>query len=203
MSVLINFKICDNSNECGGIAVCPTKALSYDDEKQTIVIDNDKCISCGLCRPQCPVSAILVAKTEEEYEKYKKEITDDSRMIKDLFVDRYGAVPITEFFLIKQDQLEEKISNKDITLIEVFDDNLQCLLKSIPIRDITDDMVGNILFYKIKGTEEITKKYGINTFPSLLIFKAGELLGKIEGYYNLEREKELKELINTFVKQPE
>ena len=32
MAVLVNFKICDNAKECGGITVCPTGALSYDDE---------------------------------------------------------------------------------------------------------------------------------------------------------------------------
>lgn len=44
MAVLVNFKICDNAKECVGIAVCPTGALSYDDDKNTIVIDNEKCI---------------------------------------------------------------------------------------------------------------------------------------------------------------
>ena len=41
MSVLINFKICDNAKECGGIEVCPTGALSWDEENETIKIDND------------------------------------------------------------------------------------------------------------------------------------------------------------------
>ena len=36
MPVLINFKICDNAKECGGIEVCPTGALSYDDENKSI-----------------------------------------------------------------------------------------------------------------------------------------------------------------------
>ena len=41
MSVLINFKICDNAKECGGIEVCPTGALSWDEENETIKIDNE------------------------------------------------------------------------------------------------------------------------------------------------------------------
>ena len=66
MAVQVNFKICDNAKECGGVAVCPTGAFSYDEEKNTIVIDNDKCISCGLCEKECPIGAIIVTKTEEE-----------------------------------------------------------------------------------------------------------------------------------------
>ena len=34
MSVLINFKICDNAEVCGGIEVCPTGALSWDEENE-------------------------------------------------------------------------------------------------------------------------------------------------------------------------
>ena len=40
MPVLINFKICDNAKECGGIAVCPTGAISYVENKESLVIDN-------------------------------------------------------------------------------------------------------------------------------------------------------------------
>ena len=42
MAVLINFKICDNAKECGGIDVCPTGALSWNDVDSKIEIDNDK-----------------------------------------------------------------------------------------------------------------------------------------------------------------
>lgn len=35
MAVLVNFKICDNAKECGGIEVCPTGALSWDEENET------------------------------------------------------------------------------------------------------------------------------------------------------------------------
>jgi len=197
MPALINHKICDNSNECGGIAICPTKAMYYDPNKKSIVVDNEKCISCGLCKPNCPVSAIYVDKTEQEYEKYKKEIEQDTRTIKDLFVDRYGAMPISDFFVITSDQLKEKILKEGITLIEVYTEaSIQCLLKSIPIKDITDDIEGNISFFKLQPSKEIISEYEIKETPSLLIFNSGTYTGKVDGYFDINQIDSLREKIN-------
>ncbi len=200
MPVLINFKICDNAPECSGIAVCPTHALSYDEGKKAIVIDNTKCISCGQCMPQCPVSAICVAKTEEEYEDYKKQIDNDPRTIKDLFVDRYGASPVSDFFMIEESQLQNKIEYEGITLIEIYDaSNTQCLLKSIPIRDITDDISGDIRYYKLSSSKKLLQDFQLSNLPSLLIFKANKLLGKIDGYYMQDQKSEFLDKVKSII----
>ena len=196
MAVLVNFKICDNAKECGGIEVCPTGALSWDEENETIKIDNEKCISCGSCEQNCPIGAIRVAYDDEEYKKISKEIEEDPRTTKDLFVDRYGAAPLSEFFMIEEKDLNKKIGDR-ITLVECYeDDSIQCLLKSIPIKDITSNMPKDTMFYKVEANEELKKKYNINELPTLLLFKNGNLLGKIEGYYQVEQKEELINKIN-------
>ena len=202
MSVLVNFKICDNAKECGGVEVCPVGAFSWDDEKETIVLDNEKCISCGLCEKECPIGAIRVAKTEEEYEKIKKEIDDDPRTTKDLFVDRYGAAPLSEFFMIEVDDVSEKIKNKGLTFIECYkDDSIQCLLKSIPVKELIVDLDHDTLFYKVEVDDEIVDKYDLYTFPSLLIFKDGEYLGKVDGYYTNDNKADLIEAIYQIIEK--
>lgn len=200
MAVLVNFKICDNAKECGGIAVCPTGALSYNDEENTIVIDNEKCISCGLCEKECPIGAIQVAKTEDEYQKIKKEIDEDKRTTKDLFVDRYGATPLSEFFMIEAEEIENKVANDNITLVELYnDDSIQCLLKSITIKELTEEMPKDTLFYKVSATEQVLKKYDINELPALLIFKKDKLLGHIDGYYTVNQKEDMLKEINKIV----
>lgn len=199
MAVLVNFKICDNAKECGGIAVCPTGALFYDDEKNTIVIDNEKCISCGRCENECPIGAIMVAKSDEEYNKIKKEIEEDKRTTKDLFVDRYGAAPLSDFFIIESEEIKDKVSNEGITLIELYDDNsIQCLLKSIPVKELTKDFPQNTMFYKVETKDDILNEYNIKELPSLLFFRDGRLVGKIEGYKDESQKEELFEEIKSF-----
>lgn len=186
MSVLVNFKICDNAKECGGIAVCPTGALSWDEVNETIKIDNSKCVSCGLCEKECPIGAFTVVKTKEEYDKAQKEIDEDPRTTKDLFVDRFGAVAISDFFKINLDEITTKVKKDCLTLIEIYNpDVAECLLKSIPIKDLTRNLAKDTLFFKAESDSPVDE-YEIKELPSLLVFKSGKLLGHIDRYYSID-----------------
>lgn len=192
MAVLINFKICDNDKACGGVAACPTGAIYYDEEKETLAIDNSKCISCGLCEKECPIGAIKVAKDDKEYEILKKQIEDDPRKIRDLFVDRYGAAPLSEFFMLDSEDIEKKTDCKDIVLIEFYnDDSIQCLLKSIPIKELLKDFPDSTQFYKVEITEALTNEYQIKELPALVAFENGRMIGKIEGYVDEDNKEKL------------
>lgn len=199
MSVLINFKICDNSSECSGVTVCPVKAITWNEKKKTLEIDNEKCTSCGLCETSCPVGAIRVAKTQEEYKKIEKEIKQDSRRISDLFVDRYGAQPIHEAFLDKEENFDNLIKISKIPIaLELFNgDSIKCLLYSIPTKDLFSD----IRYRKVElSTEKIQKRYRIKELPCLLFFKDEKLIGKIEGHYGQDKKDELKRKISKILK---
>ena len=192
MVVLINFKICDNDKACGGVAVCPTGAIYYDEEKETLSIDNDKCISCGMCEKECPIGAIKVAKDEKEYEILKKQIEEDPRRTKDLFVDRYGATPLSEFFMLESEEVANKINSKNIVLIEFYnDDSIQCLLKSIPIKELLKDFPDSTQFYKVEISETLTNEYQIKELPAIVAFENGRMKGKIEGYIDEDNKEKL------------
>ena len=197
MAILINFKICDNAPECLAPPVCPTGAIIWNDEKKTLEIDNSKCTSCGLCIPTCPMEAIFLAKTDAEYNQIKKEIDEDKRTRKDLFVDRYGAMPLMEAFMATEDMIKDKIERDELTFIEVYDaENVECLLKSIPLKEITQDMPKDTRYYKVNFTDSILKEYDIKTVPALLLFQSGKMIGKIEGYYSVDEKEEFFNKIN-------
>ncbi|MFC1617811.1 4Fe-4S dicluster domain-containing protein [Patescibacteria group bacterium] len=195
MPVLVNFKKCDNAQECNGIEVCSTGALSWDDKKKTIVIDNDKCTSCKKCEKACMVDAIKVASTKEEYDRLKKEIEKDPRRSRDLYIDRYGAEPIHPGFIIDEDKFQTEVFEAhQLTVAEVFnDDSIMCLLASVPIKELLTD---KIKYRKVNLTsDKLKKKYEIKELPALLFFKEGKLLGKVEGVYDDRKREEKKKLI--------
>ena len=185
MSVLVNFKICDNDKACSGMSVCPNNVFSWDEENKTLVIDNSKCISCGLCEDACMVSAIRVAKNEEEYKAIKKEFDEDERTINDLLVERYGGKPIDPAMLGSEEEILIKLNEaKRPLMVELFnEDSIMCLLKSIPMKTIANIFDENTRFRKVEiQTDKLLKKYDIRELPALLFFKDGEFIGKYEGY---------------------
>ena len=201
MAVIINFKICDNAKECGGVAVCPAGALSWDEKKKTIKIDNSKCLSCGKCEKACAIGAIKVAKNDKQYAKLKKEIDEDPRKASDLFIDRYGAQPIHPAFLIEEGKFDlDGLQSKKKTAIEFFnDDSIMCLLLSIPIKELIGVSPVNYLKLKV-GKGDILKGYKISKLPALLFFDGGKMIGKIEGYYDKDKKEELRSKISKILK---
>lgn len=201
MAVLINFKICDNDKACSGMSVCPNGVFEWDENNKTLLIDNEKCTSCGLCEKACMVSAIRVAKTEEEYKKIQKEFDDDPRSINDLLVDRYGATPIDKAMIGYEEEVELKLKHAQRPLIvELYnEDSIMCLLKSIPMKKIADTFDENTRFRKVEiKTDKLLEKYNIKELPSLLFFRKGQLVGKIEGYVDDDAQEELFETIKKF-----
>jgi len=202
MAVLINFKICDNDKACSGMSVCPKKVFSWNYDKETLEINNDLCINCGLCVGSCMVDAIKMAKTEEEYMLIEKEIEDDPRTINDLFIDRYGAAPVDDAMIGTENELDDKMYSKRPLILELYnEDSIQCLLKSIPVKEILQEFDIEARYRKIEvKTSTLLEKYNISMLPALVFIKGNEVLGTIEGYYTDEVSRELFSKMHTFLK---
>lgn len=195
--VIINRNICDNAKECSGIEVCPTGAMYWDEENQMIGYKETECIDCGLCAENCPVEAILWGADDEEYERKKKEVEEETRKFDDLEVERYGASPIEKF--IENSELGDFIKkiNSQYILLEFFkDETICCLLHSIRVEEIKALFGSNVVYSKVyMSNEEQCPICEINEFPALLILQDGGLVGKIEGYYDDERKDDFFEKI--------
>ncbi len=201
MAVLINFKICDNSKDCSGIEVCPTGAFHWDKKKNKIAVDSKKCVACGKCEDSCPVGAIRVAKNKSELIRIKKEIQKDPRRVSDLFMDRYGADSVSPAFLIPLAKFDiQIIQSTKLAAVEFFTQNsIQCLLYSIPIRDLFKNIDIKYRKIKIEENNPIIKKYKIKRLPALVFFKNGKVIGKVEGHYEINKKKMLLGGINKII----
>lgn len=204
MPVVINYKICDNAESCNGINVCPTGAFHWNKEKKSLEIDEDKCIDCGMCatsEESCQVGAIRYASTLEELDRIKKEFEEDPRTVADLMADRYGGQPINMPFCCSEEELPSVLTSSKICMVEVFNDNsIECLIKSIPIKEIMNETEKDSVYRKVEiTTDNLMNQYNIKELPSLLLFKDNKLLGKVDGYYSTEEKKDFIDRINNIL----
>lgn len=188
MAVYVNFKICDNAEECSGIEVCPTDTLYWDEIEATLSTDNTKCISCDLCVEACPAGAIRVAHNSVEAAEIEYDIENDPRTYEMLMVERFGASPVDERILISAESAIHKVRDVSTLLaIEVInDEDAPCLINSVPIAELFKD--NKYEYFKIsihdKGYGTFADQYMVEDCPALLVFRDHALLTMAQGAVN-------------------
>ena len=188
--VIINMNICDNAPECSGIAVCPTAALYWNDQKETIDYNEKLCIDCGACADPdaggCPIGAIQWGVDDDDYNNKKEAVERETIKLSELQVERYGASPFEPTIEMNEVSLYINNSNSQFNLLEFFcDDSINCLLHSIRVADI------KALFDKKKKKKKVfvhnveqCKDYKITDLPAIAVFKNNKFLGAISGYFD-------------------
>jgi Na+-translocating ferredoxin:NAD+ oxidoreductase subunit B len=62
---VVNPDLCQGALDC--IPRCPVEAIRYDDETSSAVIDDTKCLGCGICVETCPYGAFELKRREKTY----------------------------------------------------------------------------------------------------------------------------------------
>ncbi len=187
MPGVINYKICDLADACGGLAVCPTKAFFWNKKLKKPEIDNSKCTSCGICVGECPVEAIIIVQTEEELKEVLEKIKNDPRSEKELWRERLGCQPgrtPPSAKIVTPDNFDKEVLKaKGLVVLDVWsEETLDCRYHSV----LWDDLGASksVVYKKLDGgtNKELAKRLKINIFPTLLFFKDGKEMGRKEGY---------------------
>lgn len=206
MPGVINYKICDLASECGGIEVCPTGAFFWNKKTQKPDIDNSKCISCGVCVRECPVDAIIVVQTEEEFKKVLEDIKKDPRSEKELWRERLGCqpgrTPPLATVVTPKNFSQEIINAKGMFALDVWsEETLDCRYHSLLWNDI--GISDRVELMKLDGSEypKLAKKLGVTKLPTLLFFEDGKKIRRKEGYIYSKDKKAVKNLLKRLLKQ--
>lgn len=88
--------------------------------------------------------------------------------------------------IIKEDQFEEKVINsKKLVLVDFFANWCgPCHMIAPILQQVSDESNGNYEIYKVDvdQNENLSRKYGIMSIPTLMLFKNGEIVDKILGF---------------------
>ena len=199
MPVLINFKICDNDPCCSSLAACPCGAIVWDG--RSLDVDDSKCTGCGACVGACPVGAVRVASSPEEVRAIRLEYARDPRRKSDLFIEHYGAAAISKITLRPAEELDAFVAGMErLALVELFDPaGVECLLNSIPVREILAAMPAKTTYVKVASDAEFAGRHGVSRLPALLVAHAGAVAGVVEGYFDVSQSAAFLEKIKALV----
>lgn len=202
MPAILNLKRCDNVKECGAPSTCSVGAFYWDEDKQSLAINAEKCIDCGNCENACPSGAILVVPDIDEYNATLRIIEQDESTVADLFVDRYGAMTVSSTNAITCEDLASTVANcTDTIAIEIVDANdPSCLISAVPYSVLFEGK--HIRLYKIMTCDDELIKakdfFRIEKDPALIICKKGKVVAIYEGKVksdDIHSVQELKEFV--------
>jgi len=190
MPPIINFKICDNSEDCDAIRHCENGVFGWDKRKKTLTTNFKKCKECGKCVDYCEVKAIHYCKGDEDCAKVQREIERDPRTITELFIDRYGAMPIDNAYMFEltPERFKQRINVRRPVIVEFNRrETVHCLLKSVPIADIQEQYHPDSTYAKFFIKDEEMAKYGVTETPCLRFYFNNELIGQINEYFEKDQ----------------
>ena len=186
MPVFIDSRICDNQDVCDVKKICPSNAVSLD-KKEGMIIDRAKCTGCLLCLKACPYLAVKLAKDENELAEFKKKLKraklDRRAHIAKIYGTKLGRVGGIQ---LKDSNFRKKVDSKVPTLVIFWGAHsgvMAPLLREAGRRH-RDKL--RIAYVRFADNPKTSKKYAIATTPTLVLFREGKEIGRLEGIRHRE-----------------
>lgn len=101
---------------------------------------------------------------------------------------------------IKEDEFNELISNNKLVFVDFFATWCPpCKMLGPVLDDVNEELGDKIVMVKINvdENEKISRKFGVISIPTMIIFKDGESVSKFIGYRDYEQVvEEIEKIIN-------
>jgi len=175
MAVFIDPRICDKEEICELTKVCPRDAIVSRDG--AIVIDQEKCTECLLCLKACPYLAVRLV---EDLDKPLK-VNKGAHILK-LYGAKPGRIGKPQ---LKDANFKKRVGTKP-TLVVFWGAHAGVITPFV--REIAKKYKGKlrVAYIKIANNPKTRKKYSINTTPTLILFKKGKAVSRLEGVRHKE-----------------
>jgi Fe-S-cluster-containing dehydrogenase component len=181
MPVFVDPRICEKQDICELMKVCPRNAVGYNEEGE-IEVNNEKCTECLLCVKTCPYLAVKLAKDMDELGELKKNSKsvkfDRSLHIAKIYGTKPGRIGKTE---LEDSNFKKKVSSKTPTLVSFWGAHSGVIAPFL--RQIEKKYKGRlkVAHIKLADNPKTRKKYSITTTPTLILFRNGKEIDRLEG----------------------
>ena len=176
---------CDNTPGCPVINVCPNDIFYYDYDVKKLLLNDNKCLECGLCVVECEHEAVSLINPEEKTNNKSEE--EYGLALAHRLKNHYGIEPSS---IINDTNIKEIENLKDIkeqknVLLYVYGRWLgESYIGYSFFKEIKDEIekeIDEIKFYKIHYTK---LEMNLSGLPAFLIIKNGDIINKYIGIKN-------------------
>jgi thioredoxin 1 len=187
MPVFIDPRICDKQMICDLMKVCPMSAIYQDEKEGTFEIDSTKCNECLLCVKACPYLAVKLAKDTGELGELRVnagrvKFNRDAHLT-EIYGAKPGGIGKAE---LNDSNFQEKVGSKTPTLVSFWGAHSGVIAPSLKWIEKRYRGKMKVAHIKIAENPESCKKYAITTTPTLILFREGKQIGRLEGVRHRE-----------------
>jgi len=182
MPVFVDPRICEKQQICELMRVCPRNAIYQDEKEGTIGIDNDKCTECMLCVKACPYLAVKLASDNDELgnlvKRSKRVKLDKSAHIAKIYGNRPGKIGKVE---LSDSNFKNKVSSKTPTLVSFW--GAHSGVTAPFMKSIEKGYLGKlkVAYIRVADSPKIRKRYSVTSTPTLILFRKGKEIGRLDG----------------------